>query len=68
MCSPISCKYRVENSPDHHLLRVLGIRPGIELLVQSRQPLDGPVVVRLASRSIAIASQLAQEISIREVV
>ena len=65
--SNIKKKYRVVELPDLYLLKMLGIREGITFEVQSRQPLGGPIVVKIAKRSIAIAKDLASEIVIREV-
>ncbi len=61
-------RYEIEESPNIHLLTVLGIRKGIEVIIQSKQMFGGPVVVRAGNRSIAIASNVAEEIKVREVV
>ncbi|NLJ99429.1 MAG: ferrous iron transport protein A [Tissierellia bacterium] len=60
-------KYRVIGLPDLYLLKVLGIREGTLFEVQSRQPLGGPMVVKVGNRSIAIAKDVAREIIVREV-
>ncbi len=61
-------KYKVESLPDIYLLRVLGVRLGIDLTIQSKQPLGGPIVVKIGNRSIAIDSKVAEEIVVREVI
>ena len=59
--------YKIENLPDLHLLRVLGLRKGTDFMVQSKQPLGGPIVVKVGNRSIAIAKDVAREIVVQEV-
>lgn len=63
-----SHKYEIEESPNIHLLTVLGIRRGIQVTIQSKQMFGGPIVVKAGNRSIAIASNVADEILVREVV
>ena len=60
--------YRIEKLPSSHLLKVLGFREGTQFTVQSKQPLRGPIVVKVASRSIAIDYDVAREILVEEVV
>lgn len=59
--------YMVENLPNSHLLKVLGIRKGAKLVIQSKQPFKGPVVVKVGNRSVAIDYDVAKEIVIKEV-
>lgn len=59
--------YMVENLPNSHLLKVLGIRKGTKLVIQSKQPFKGPVVVKVGNRSVAIDYDVAKEIVIKEV-
>ncbi len=63
-----SSTYRIENLPNSHLLKVLGFRKGTQFTVQSKQPLRGPIVVKVGNRSIAIDYDIAQEIQVEEVV
>ncbi|WMM24643.1 FeoA family protein [Tissierella sp. MB52-C2] len=59
--------YKIKDLPDLHLLKVLGLRKGIDFKVQSKQPLGGPIVVKVGNRSIAIAKDVAKEIVVQEV-
>lgn len=59
--------YRVEKLPSSHLLKVLGFRKGIEFTLQSKQPLKGPIVVKVGSRCIAINYDMAKRIEVKEV-
>lgn len=56
----------LENPPAEALLQALGLRQGVEVAVVGRQPLGGPVVVRLGRRCLAISKDIAEKISIRE--
>lgn len=60
--------YKIQALPDIHLLKVLGIRKGISLQIQSKQPLGGPIVVKIKDRNIAIAKDVARNILVKEVV
>lgn len=62
-----SGQYKVVSLPDIYLLKVLGIRKGTNFTIQSKQPLGGPIVVKIGSRSIAIAKNVANEIVVEEV-
>lgn len=62
-----SHRYRIGYLPEIHLLKALGIRRGIDICIQSKQPFGGPVVIRIGNRSIAIASELADLIEVEEV-
>ncbi len=59
------CTYEVQDLPNLHLLKALGLREGINLKVQSKQPLGGPIVVMIGNRSIAIAKSLAKDIIVK---
>lgn len=63
-----SSTYCIESLPNSHLLKVLGFRKGTKLLIQSKQPFKGPIVVKVGNRSVAIDYDIANEILIREVV
>lgn len=60
--------YTIERLPNSHLLKVLGFRKGTQFKVQTKQPLSGPIVVKVGSRSIAIDHDIAKDILVREVV
>lgn len=60
--------YKIKSLPKMHLLKVLGIREGINFTFHTKQPFGGPVVVKVGSRSIAIAKDIAEDIVVEEVV
>ena len=57
----------IESLPQVPLLDSLGLRMGSTIEVQSRQPMGGPVVVRLGNRSVAVAREYAEQMIVREV-
>ena len=57
----------IESLPSIPLIRSMGFRTGSPILIQSKQPLGGPVVVRLGNRSFALAREVAEQILVREV-
>lgn len=61
-------RYIVEAIPDIEFLTSIGIDKGIEFIMETRQPLGGPVVIKIGSRNVAIGKDIAREIEIREVV
>ena len=61
------CTYIIKELPDSHLLKVLGFRKGTKFMVQSKQPINGPIVVQVGSRSVAIDYGVAKEILVEEV-
>jgi len=54
--------------PDLHLLKALGFRKGTQFTIQSKQPLKGPIVVKVGKRCIAIDYDIARTIQVEEVV
>lgn len=56
----------VETVPTCSLLQALGIRPGTGLRVVVRQPLGGPVVVKLGQREVAVSAEYARQIRVKE--
>lgn len=58
----------IESVPTQKILEALGIRKGVNIRVLVRQPFGGPVVVRLGQRDIAISSEYAKQITVKEVV
>jgi len=57
----------IETLPSIPLIDALGFRMGLPVEVQSRQPMGGPVVVRLGNRCVAVAREFAEQIMVREV-
>lgn len=60
-------KYKIKKMPNNHLLKVLGFRQGLDFLIQTKQPIKGPVVVKVKNRSIAIDYDVAMEIEVEEI-
>lgn len=56
----------IESMPVLALLNSMGVREGIKLIVKSKQPLGGPMVVQVGNRNIAIAKDIAESIVVRE--
>ncbi|KAB2951807.1 ferrous iron transport protein A [Heliorestis acidaminivorans] len=59
-------KYVIEQIPQVGLLKSLGLREGATVTVLSQQPLGGPIVIKIGSRHIAIAKDLADQITVKE--
>ena len=57
----------IESLPHVPLMDSLGFRMGSAVEVQTRQPMGGPVVVRLGNRSVAVAREYAEQMTVREV-
>ncbi|MBB5022512.1 FeoA family protein [Desulfurispira natronophila] len=58
--------YTLTAIPTHPLLSSLGLRQGSQVSIVSRQPLGGPIVIRLGQRCLAIARDIAEQIQIQE--
>lgn len=59
--------YIIKKLPNVHLLKALGFREGTEFTIQSKQPLNGPIVVKVGNRCVAIDYNMAKDILIEEV-
>jgi len=59
--------YIIHEVSNMHLLKSLGIRKGVKFQVQTKQPLQGPVVIKVGNRSIAVDKSLAKQIEVQEV-
>ncbi len=57
----------IEEVPAMGLLNSLGVRKGMAVSVMSRQPLGGPIVVKLGSTCLAMARDVAEQIEVKEV-
>ncbi|QGG46630.1 FeoA family protein [Heliorestis convoluta] len=57
---------QIESLPQVSLLKSLGLRQGAVVSVLSKQPLGGPIVIKIGNRHIAIAKDLADQIEVRE--
>ena len=51
--------YILNNCPDDQLLNAMGVRNGLEVRVVTKQPMGGPIVIRIKKRDIAIDKSLA---------
>lgn len=56
----------IQQLPPTLLLESLGLREGLTVALLSRQPMDGPVVVQIGRRCIAIARDIASQIIVQE--
>lgn len=59
--------YVIKEVPDFGLLNILGIREGIKIYIETKQPLGGPVVIKVGNRSIAVAKTIAKQMYVEEV-
>ena len=50
----------------HGLASAMGIRPGMRLVVESKQPLDGPVVITVGTSMTSLGRNYAREILVAE--
>ncbi|NLJ58983.1 MAG: ferrous iron transport protein A [Tissierellia bacterium] len=48
--------------PNVMLLESLGIRKGLSIKIKNKQPLGGPIILQLGTRSIAIGKAIAKQI------
>lgn len=64
--APDNCSYTVSNVPDVKILSSLGIFPGTVIYKKKRYKLGGPVLIRLATREIALGKDIATAIAIKE--
>lgn len=62
-----SLNYIIRELPNVHLLKALGFREGTKFRIQSKQPLNGPIVVKVGSRFVAIDYNMAKDIVVEEV-
>ena len=58
--------YVIKELPDLQLLNILGVRKGIKIHIETKQPLGGPVVIKVGNRNIAIAKTIAKQMHIEE--
>ncbi len=56
----------IHQTPYLPLLASLGLRPGAKITIVCRQPLHGPVIVRLGQRCLALSRELADQILVGE--
>ncbi|MGF7184383.1 ferrous iron transport protein A [Desulfitispora alkaliphila] len=59
--------YIIDKLPQIGLLNSLGMREGAVVSIMSKQPLGGPVVVKLGGRCLAISKDVAEQITVKEV-
>ncbi|MCK8826671.1 ferrous iron transport protein A [Natroniella acetigena] len=58
---------RIEQLPTIPLLNSLGLREGMNVSIKSHQPLGGPIVIQIGRRSVAVAKDIAEEISVEKI-
>ena len=54
----------IDSVPDEPLFPPLGLRPGKEVTLHCRHPLNGPLVVDVEGRRVAIGRQIAHQIAV----
>lgn len=57
----------IKSLPQMKLLDSLGLREGTTIVILSRQPLNGPLVIQLGRRSIALGRDISDQIHVDEV-
>ena len=57
-CKKHQC-YILNNCPKDVLLNAMGVRDGLQIKVVTKQPMGGPIVIRIKKREIAIDKSLA---------
>lgn len=57
----------IKSLPQMKLLDSLGLREGTTIMILSRQPLNGPLVIQLGRRSIALGRDISDQIHVDEV-
>lgn len=63
---PDDCCYKVSEVPDVSLLDSLGIFPGTVVCKKKRFRFGGPVLVKLATREIALGKDVADAILVEK--
>ena len=52
-------QYLLNECPNDSLLKAMGVRAGLKVSVVSKQPMGGPIVIRIKKRDIALDKSLA---------
>ncbi len=60
-------KYILNDCPNDQLLFAMGIRNGLTVSVVAKQPIGGPIIIRVKNREIAIDKALACHITAKAV-
>jgi len=61
--------FQVTSVPNIGLLKNMGLRTGVNITVQNRYALGGPVLLRVeGAYSVALGKDIAKQISIKEVI
>ena len=60
--------YILSNCPKDHLLEAIGVRDGLEVKLITKQPMGGPVVIRINERDIAIDKSVAKLILAKAII
>ncbi|NLW58985.1 MAG: ferrous iron transport protein A [Firmicutes bacterium] len=64
--APENCRYKVTAVPDVKILHSLGFYPGTVIQKEKRFRLGGPVLIRRATREIALGKDIASAIMVEE--
>ncbi len=60
-------RYILDNCPTDRMLHAIGIRDGLQVSVVAKQPMGGPIVIRVKKRDIALDKTLADRIGAKVV-
>ncbi len=60
-------KYILNDCPNDQLLFAMGIRNGLTVSIVTKQPIGGPIIIRIKNREIAIDKALACHITAKAV-
>ena len=61
-------KAKIISLPEHSLLAPLGIREGKEIKLKSKQPIGGPLIIKVKGRTVALSRNISKKIKIKELV
>ena len=60
-------QYILNNCPNDSLLNAIGVHNGLKVSVVTKQPIGGPIIIRVKKREIAIDKALACMITAKAV-
>ncbi len=58
-------KYILDNCPADSTLQAIGVRDGLQVSIVAKQPMNGPIVIRVKKRDIALDKALADRIDVK---
>ena len=61
-------KYILNDCPNDQLLQAMGVRDGLLVSIVAKQPIGGPIIIRIKNREIALDKSLACHITAKAVI